>query len=444
MKKTFLQRASLLAASLLVAVALLSYDGGTGDPPGPVEPPVETPVATATVTTPAPAPTSMPAPAPETTPDTAPTEPSENASKIAVRDIKRDSVLTLREIPYFEFMDYGYASITRDGTQLPYDLGYGIDLICEDTFVYLNWHNYTDEALTPGMVTITNIYYNDTYELRDLTEVDEDGLYRLKTAKVENGPYAIDVVWSNDTHTVAHIWVNGDDVYACQTSYLPGDYICDWYDRYDDIIHMAELTNTTPEDSLDWGNERFAYPVKADENQRKYRCDNQRWTDLAQELVPDLSIPDAQKALVIHDWMVDNLAYDNYKAYTLDMSRAKYYNDYSGKYSMWDTHTGVCADFATVYCMMLRSVGVPCTSLVQDGVHIWNLVWLNDSWVEIDITADVYKHVCSADLNDISYDIREDYAGFGGVFDTSRLSDKYFHVSWGMYTVNFQNGTGEY
>lgn len=440
MRKNFIERALLIAASLLVAVALLSHDGGTGDPPGPVEPPVETPVATATVTTPAPAPTAVPAPAPDTT---QPPEPAQNAPGISVRDIKRDGILTLGDVPYFDFKDYGHASLTSDGTPMPYELGYGISITCDGSVAYVSWHNYTDEPLTPTTVTITNIYADDTYQLRDLTDTD-DGLYRLKTAKAANGPYAVDVAWDNGTHTVAYIWVNGDRVYFCQTGDYSPRYICEWYDRKDDIAALAQIANVTPENSLDWGNERFAYPVKADENQSKYRCDNQRWTDLAQELVPDLSIPDAQKALVLYDWVIDNLAYDHYKASVLGMSRAKYHNDWSGKYSMWDTRTGVCADFTTIYCMMLRSVGVPCTSLNQDEAHVWNLVWLDDEWVEIDITDGMYRRVYGEDVTDVSRGIDVRYLSFARPFDVSRLDSDYYHVSWGMYTVNFQNGTGEY
>lgn len=425
---------SITAIMAIVVVASLVLSGC-----GPVRP-TEEPLLTVL-------PSPTPFPVLTGDPDAVIVPEPDDRPNIAVWDINSESILTLKEEPYYGFRSLGHASIARDGTRLPYEVYYGIDLLCGGDYgnkVLLTWHDYTDEQPAPGAITVRDIYRQYVYELGSLDKASGEP-YVIDVSSLASGPFAVDVAWSNDTNTVAYFWVNGDTVYACQTSSYPADDICEWYDRKDDITDKAAAAGVTPENCLEWGNAVFAYPCISTYNQSEYRCDNQLWTDLAQELVPDLSLPAAQKAIIIHDWMIDNLAYDFYKAYDLDESRAKYYDDWSGKYSVWDTHTGVCSDFATIYCMMLRSVGVPSTSLVQDGVHIWNLVWLNGEWVEIDVTNDMYRHVNGEDVNDIQYKgsffaPHFPYEYFGQLFDSNRLNEDIYSVGGDMYTVDFAMG----
>ena len=94
--------------------------------------------------------------------------------------------------------------------------------------------------------------------------------------------------------------------------------------------------------------------------------------------------------------MSENLAYDHYKVDVLGTPRAFYYNDFSGTYDTWVTKAGVCHDFANIFATMCRAQGIPCNTLDNRG-HTWNLVYVNNSWVEVDMTYDITNDVNGED-----------------------------------------------
>lgn len=57
--------------------------------------------------------------------------------------------------------------------------------------------------------------------------------------------------------------------------------------------------------------------------------------------------------------------------------------------TLMTTHKGICFDFASLICCMLRTLGIP-TQLVigmtNRGYHAWNKIYLNGRWMIIDIT----------------------------------------------------------
>lgn len=430
------ERLAILVAVIAIIHSFVAKTPNTASVPS--EAPVATPVVTETA-------------APAVTP--APTEkpvdaPVANAKALATVNIGENAILTVEDGVYYDLGDHVYASIGLDGTALPFDVYYGVELrvdAANSKQLWLTWHNYTDQTVHPTTVTVGSPYYDISCPLMDFTQ-SEGKDYPIHVNGAKSGPYTVYVSWSNDTVTPVNIYVNGNKVYTCKAADRSGAYICRWYDRKNAIDALIATAGVTPENSLDYSDDRWAHPVPADYDNSKYRCDNQRWIDLAYQLVPDQSVSDAQKAVVIHDWMTANLAYDNYKVTTLgNATRAKYNKDYTGRYSMWDLRVGVCADFATIYCIMLRSLGVPAVGLAQDNVHVWNLVYLDGEWVEIDITGDMRRQVMGEDTTDIlCANATVSYRSFGAPYDTATIDPARNHINRGMYTRAFVTGNGWY
>jgi transglutaminase/protease-like cytokinesis protein 3 len=116
---------------------------------------------------------------------------------------------------------------------------------------------------------------------------------------------------------------------------------------------------------------------------------------------------------MVHDWMTENLAYDNYMTTVLKKTRMSSYNDYTGTWHVYNTHTGVCRDFVNIFAIMCRELGVPCGSLDSDNLnHTWSIVYLDGEWWEVDLTKDIKKHTYKEDINDISGTITVCYQYF--------------------------------
>ena len=391
--------------------------------------------------------TPVPSPAPTPAPverELITEEPEATRGALKEISITDRTYINVDDKPYYDLRQTGYTSIGTDGNPIPFEAYYGIELTGSKNHITLTWHNYTTQDVHPTTVNIHSDYYDKSWALDDFTNA-EGQKYGISATKVNNGPYELTVGWSNGKTTPIMFYKNGQDIYYCQTSDHSMDYIGHWLDRKDQIDGLIAASGYTLQDSLDDSDQIWAYPCPADYDQSKYRCDNQRWRDLADQLVPDKSVPDDQKAVVIHDWMVKNLAYDHYKADVLDMSRAKYYNDYTGKYNMWNTHVGVCADFATVYCIMLRHVGVPVMGLEYNDKHVWNLVYLHGKWVEVDLTDDIPNHVYGADVNDVvRKNVSDSYPTFGKPYDTGSITGEKNHINYGMYSYKLVTGAGQY
>ncbi len=355
---------------------------------------------------------------------------------LSVDHIDGNSILTVEDVGvYYDFDDHGYMSVGLDGTALPYDVYYGIEVSIDGPLFTVTWHNYSGADVTPTTVTVYSPYYDFREVVGDLN------VSRTVTAeKAPNGPYEVRVGWTSGAVTTVALYKNGDDLYTCQTTDKSSEYICQWYDRKNAIDGLLAEAGATPENSLDYSDARWAYPVPADYGD-KYRCDNGRWISLAQELTTE-DMSDAQKAVVIHDWMVANLAYDQYKVNDLDnTTRATVHKDYTGKYSMWDTKTGVCADFTTVYCIMLRSLGIPAVSLDENDEHVWNIVYLDGDWVELDLTDDIDRAVYGENVADVvNAEDTVDYDAFGTPYIIDAITPGVHNINRGVYSYSYVTG----
>lgn len=165
------------------------------------------------------------------------------------------------------------------------------------------------------------------------------------------------------------------------------------------IEEMISNAGITPKNALATN---VAYPYEAT-NMDGGKYDTAFWINKSYEILKGYENASNEfKATLLHDWMTENLIYDNYKVNVLGESR--YYMDYvSGKYYMSKINIGVCRDFSNVYAIMCREQGIPCILLSSDvGGHVWNAAYLNGEWLEIDLTGDIHRYAETASTTDVT------------------------------------------
>lgn len=91
---------------------------------------------------------------------------------------------------------------------------------------------------------------------------------------------------------------------------------------------------------------------------------------------------DLEKAVYVHDWLVQNLAYDT--EYVED----GLIDDHNARNALVDGST-VCEGYAKVYALALNHLDIP-TVLVTSSTlnHAWNMVELDGQWYQVDCTWD--------------------------------------------------------
>lgn len=147
-------------------------------------------------------------------------------------------------------------------------------------------------------------------------------------------------------------------------------------------------------------NTSVRYPNEAT-NMTGGRFDTDAWKKKSYEILKGYENASASfKATLLHDWMTENLVYDEYKVRVLYESR--YYMDYvSGKYYVSRINIGVCRDFSNIYLIMCREQGIPCVMCnPASRKHVWNLVYLDGRWFEVDLTRNIDRYAYSGSVTE--------------------------------------------
>lgn len=91
---------------------------------------------------------------------------------------------------------------------------------------------------------------------------------------------------------------------------------------------------------------------------------------------------DLEKAVYVHDWLVQNLAYDT--EYVED----GLIDDHNARNALVDGST-VCEGYAKVYALALNHLDIPAVLVTSSTLnHAWNMVELDGQWYQVDCTWD--------------------------------------------------------
>jgi len=119
---------------------------------------------------------------------------------------------------------------------------------------------------------------------------------------------------------------------------------------------------------------------------------------------------DVEKALVLHDYLTLNCAFDyeNYLNHERDPQH-KIPSKSLSSYGALVDGMAVDSGYAMAYAELLRNVGIPCyvVSGVEYG-NTWNLIYVNGNWYHVDVSGDDPVKMYTADYDDMGW-IAHDY-----------------------------------
>ena len=107
----------------------------------------------------------------------------------------------------------------------------------------------------------------------------------------------------------------------------------------------------------------------------------------------DDEMSEYDKALYIHDYIIDTTDYDlDSCANILSSETRTTAEDSETAYGCLVNHKAVCSGYAAAYQLLLQQMGIRCARIstpegAGDG-HEWNCVWLDDRYMFVDVTWD--------------------------------------------------------
>ncbi|MCR4616750.1 MAG: transglutaminase domain-containing protein [Lachnospiraceae bacterium] len=151
-----------------------------------------------------------------------------------------------------------------------------------------------------------------------------------------------------------------------------GDYTVAVYENIEGTqyaVAMSEIVPVQIEDELT----AYLYP-----NQYVNFTENSECVKLASELVYSAN-SDLEAVSAVYDYIINNITYDTAKA---ESKPTNYVPDVDEILSI---KTGICLDYASLMCSMLRSQGIPTRleiGYAADAYHAWISVHIDDiGWV---------------------------------------------------------------
>ena len=114
-----------------------------------------------------------------------------------------------------------------------------------------------------------------------------------------------------------------------------------------------------------------------------------------------------EKIVAIYNYISEYFKYDYKFAAQVRSGAVKNYTPDTNL--ALETEKGVCYDFSALFAAMCRSEEIPCAvakGYLGGAYHAWNMVWLDEEWIAVDMTAAVCKkHVAADELSDCVVDL---------------------------------------
>lgn len=95
----------------------------------------------------------------------------------------------------------------------------------------------------------------------------------------------------------------------------------------------------------------------------------------------------ADKVVAIHNYIAENFRYNYAFSAAVRSGAIKTY--VPNTMTVLEQQSGVCYDFSALFAAMCRSQGIPCAmakGYITSGYHAWNMVYLDEEWVAVDLT----------------------------------------------------------
>lgn len=309
------------------------------------------------------------------------------------------------KVPYlFRFSERISSGFDAEDNLLLTEAYYGLTAYVENQTVFAEAYDYIGgKTLTLYQIEGMDKGNNKTAALPIDTVTNE--YISIDTSNFGSGLYRITAKFSSGKSARLYFYVNTDEVWLCMAATNSNAVI----DRIHSLDRLMTESKTTPENSLDI--DSVYYPVKAiDEN---HRCDTESWAQLSKDIIEE-DWSDERKLFSFYEWMRKNLAYDYYQYKNLIATRSDHYGVFDGTYSVLNTHAGNCLDFSNILLIMCRANGIPAVTLDSYALnHSWNAVYINDHWIELDMTYGIKNALYTEEMDNIVYSDSNKVMGFG-------------------------------
>lgn len=297
----------------------------------------------------------------------------------------------------------------EDDISLPTEAYYGVKGTVSGRKLNVSVYDHTGKKSIEAVYVEGLDASSDLWKKLTLT----NGKLQLDTKNYSNGLYRILVDFSGNKTAKLNFYVNGDKLFLCQLEILTEKVGNAYLARRTALLKVLKNGNVTPQNSLSLENVWYPYYEFEDGTlNSKWKCDTQKWIDLSNKIVKD-GWSDEYKLFKITEWVRDNIAYD-YFVKEKGKSRAKYFGDYSGVYSTYELKAGVCFDFVHIIAIMCRAQGIPAVTIGSSEInHVWNAVYVNNRWIEVDGVASEKYHVKGKDT---SVRVRNNEGTYNGIY----------------------------
>lgn len=319
-------------------------------------------------------------------------------------DISVNSILTYEDGAIWNFADCTAvgAGVNSD-IAVPSEADYGfIVTVLDSNSVTITAYNNSAEYITPVKVTAElstgNLEITESHDVYTIAGYDD----------CSDGFGTVTVGFSNGRTLIAGVFKENGRLYAVNINENKLS-ITDTVSCRLALANLMKDAGITEENCTSTDN--IYYPIvpvaKSDTTDTDY------WIAKSSELVED-DWSDAHKVMAFYNYAIDNFAYDDWVVSKNGYDRCFYYNDYSGKYYISQTHVGVCEDFSQVIAIMCRAQGIPALDLAN-GRHAITVVYIADygRWMPIDSTSDIENDVYQEDYTKWTKVNKERYAHFG-------------------------------
>ena len=322
-----------------------------------------------------------------------------------------------KNVYIFNFSKAISSGLGIDGTLLPTEAEYGVKAAVNNKKITFTVYDHTSAR------SIVSIYVQalDSGSDNEKVYIENSTLFTVDTSSFTNGLYRAAVKFNSGNKAAIYFYVNGSETWVCETEVTTEKNKEIQAERRVGLMSVLKNGNVTPENSLSLDKVWYPYKVVYEYE----RCDTQLWIDLSKTFIDD-SWSDEHKLYAIQAWIRENIAYDNFVRDNRH-SRAVHYNDLTGKQSVYDLRAGVCFDYVNIIAIICRAHGIPAITIGSQSMnHVWNLVYVNDRWIEYDACMSEQYHVGE----DVTVRTRTGDPLYGGIFsliiyntDTGRLPD---------------------
>ncbi len=276
--------------------------------------------------------------------------------------------------------------------------------------VKLRVYSNTGKEATLKSSYIENATFMEGKWLEDQLELNKDitlDLSTLPDVKEYSCLWVVNASIKAEDKTIkvwTFIFTNVDEIWLCAKSEKTYNNV-----QFNKIKEeRAELVNRFVTDKIDPKNELAVlgfmhYPRPDFDKPEKNKDETEDWVKLVKSI--DVSgMSDERKVWTAYEWINNNIAYDYWEYNNCrnennrNMGRARYFNDWSGKYDTYQQRCGVCWDMANLMAIFCRTWGIP-TVVLSNKTHAWSAVYLNNRWIEFDCTQTNKYNVETEDVN---------------------------------------------